>query len=55
MVGPALAAALAAAASAPAAAEVLDAVYRGTLMCDKLPFAKAKTREAIAVTIAGGA
>ena len=54
MIG-ALAAALMAAASAPAKAEVLDAVYRGTLVCEKLPFAKAKTREAIEVTIAGGA
>jgi hypothetical protein len=38
----------------PAAAEVLDAVYRGTLVCDRLPFTDAKMREAIAVTIAGG-
>ena len=29
-----------AAMSAPAAAEVLDAVYRGTLVCDKLPFTR---------------
>ena len=36
-------------------AEVLDAVYRGTLICDKLPFAEAKMREAIEVTIAGEA
>jgi hypothetical protein len=54
MIG-ALAAALLAAVGAPAAAEVLDAVYRGTLVCDKLPFMRAKTREAIDVTIAGGA
>ena len=40
--------------AAPAAAEVLDAVYRGTLVCDKLPFTNVKMREAIEVTIAGG-
>src|ERR1700712_5489527 len=39
----------------PAAAEVLDAIYRGTMVCDKLPFTSAKMREAIEVTIAGGA
>ena len=38
----------------PATAEVLDADYRGTLVCDKLPFTEAKMREAIAVTIKGG-
>ena len=37
----------------PAAAEVLNAVYRGTLVCDKLPFTDTKMREAIVVTIAG--
>ena len=31
-----------------------DAVYRGTLVCDKLPFSAGKGREAIEVTIAGG-
>jgi hypothetical protein len=41
--------------SAPAAAEVLDAVYRGTLVCEKLPFTKMQMREAIDVTISGGA
>ena len=41
--------------SAPAAAEVLDAVYRGTLVCDKLPFTRVQMREAIDVTISGGA
>lgn len=46
---------LVAAVAMPATAEVLDAVYRGTLVCDKLPFTEAKMREAIAVTIAGGA
>jgi hypothetical protein len=49
-------AALVAAAGAvatPAAAEVLDATYRGTLVCDKLPFTNVGLREAIEVTIAG--
>jgi hypothetical protein len=50
-----LAAAMIAVMSAPAAAEVLDAVYRGTLVCDTMPFTKGKMREAIAVTIADGA
>jgi hypothetical protein len=50
-----LAAMMIAAMSAPATAEVLDAEYRGTLVCDKMPFTDAKMREAIAVTIAGGA
>ena len=50
-----LAAGLIAMMSTPAAAEVLDAVYRGTLMCDKLPFTHTSMREAIEVTIAGGA
>jgi hypothetical protein len=39
----------------PAAAQVLDAAYRGTLMCDKLPFTENRMREAINVTISGGA
>jgi hypothetical protein len=38
----------------PARAAVLDATYRGTMVCDKLPFSKAKHREAITVTIADG-
>ena len=50
-----LVAAMIAAMSAPAAAEVLDAVYRGTLVCDKLPFTRMQMREAIDVTISGGA
>jgi len=50
-----LAAAMMAAIATPAAAEVLDAVYRGTLVCDKLPFNSARMREAIEVTITGGA
>ena len=49
-----LVAATIAAMSAPAAAEVLDAVYRGTLVCDKLPFTRMQMREAIDVTILGG-
>ena len=50
-----LAAAMIAAMSAPAAAEVLDAVYRGTMVCDRMPFTDGRMREAIAVTIEGGA
>ena len=50
-----LVAATIAAMSAPAAAEVLDAVYRGTMVCDKLPFTRMQMREAIDVTISGGA
>ena len=42
-------------ASAPAWAQVRDATYRGTIVCDKLPFSAGKSREAIEVTIAGGA
>jgi hypothetical protein len=49
-----VAAALLGVSAAPATAVVLDAVYRGTLVCDKLPFTEAKMREAIEVTIAGG-
>lgn len=41
-------------AAMPAAAQVRDAVYRGTLVCDKLPFSVGKGREAMEVTIAGG-
>ena len=48
-----LAATMIAAMSAPAAAEVLDAVYRGTLVCDKLPFFETAAREAIEVKIKG--
>jgi hypothetical protein len=50
-----LAAAMMAAMGKPVAAEVLDATYRGTMVCDKLPFASDKMREAIEVTITGGA
>jgi hypothetical protein len=43
-----------AAMATPAAAEVLDAVYRGTMLCETLPFIKTNRREAIDVTIADG-
>jgi hypothetical protein len=46
--------ALIAMAGGPAAAEVRDAVYRGTMVCDKLPFTHTKMREAIDVTISDG-
>jgi hypothetical protein len=49
------AAAMVAFVSAPASAQVRDAVYRGTLICDKLPFIEHKMREAISVTISRGA
>jgi hypothetical protein len=49
-----LAGAAIATAAMPATAQVRDAVYRGTLVCDKLPFSAGKGREAIEVTIAGG-
>jgi hypothetical protein len=42
-------------AGTPASAQVRDAVYRGTMICDKLPFTVGNDREAIAVTIAKGA
>jgi hypothetical protein len=50
-----LAAAMMAAMGTPVAAEVLDATYRGTMVCDKLPVTSQQTREAIEVTISGGA
>ena len=49
-----LAAAMIVTAGTPAAAEVLDAVYRGTLVCENLPFTKTTMREAIEVTIVSG-
>ena len=49
-----LAAAMMAAMGKPVAAEVLDATYRGTMVCDKLPFTGQQMREAIEVTISGG-
>jgi len=51
----ALAAAMMAVVATPAAAQVLDADYRGTLVCDKLPFTETRLRGAIDVTIVGGA
>ena len=54
-VGPAsLAAAILIAMGTQAGAQVLDATYRGTMVCDKLPFTSGKMREAIEVTISGG-
>jgi hypothetical protein len=50
-----LAAAMMTAMGTPVAAEVLDATYRGTMVCDKLPFTSDKMREAIEVTITAGA
>ena len=50
----AAAAAMMATMAMPAAAQVLDATYRGTMVCDKLPFASQPAREAIEVTISGG-
>lgn len=47
--------ALIAIANSPASAQVRDATYRGTMVCDKLPFSAGKSREAIEVTITGGA
>jgi hypothetical protein len=40
--------------SSGVSAEVVDATYRGTLVCDKTPFTQDKMREAIEVTIARG-
>jgi hypothetical protein len=37
----------------PAAAQVRDAVYRGTLICTPLPFLKGHLRAAITVTVKG--
>ena len=48
-----LAAAMVMAVSTPVAGQVLDATYRGTMVCDKLPFTSDKMREAIEVTISG--
>ena len=50
-----LAAAMMTAMGGPVAAQVLDATYRGTMVCDKLPMISQQTREAIEVTISGGA
>jgi len=45
---------VAASVAPPAAAQVLDTVYRGTMICGDLPFGTGKNREAIEVTIMGG-
>ena len=50
-----LAAAMMTAMGTPVAAEVLDATYRGTMVCEKLPFTSGQMREAIEVTISGSA
>ena len=50
-----LAAVFVAVVSTPVSAQVRDAVYRGTMVCDKLPFSAGKGREAIEVTITAGA
>jgi len=50
-----LAAAMLAVTGGPASAQVLDATYRGTMVCDKVPSISQQTREAIEVTISGGA
>jgi hypothetical protein len=42
-------------AATPASAQVRDPVYRGTMVCDKLPFSAGNIREAIEVTISKGA
>jgi hypothetical protein len=49
-----LAAAMITAMGTPVAAEVLDTIYRGTMVCDKLPFTSDQMRQAIEVTIVGG-
>jgi hypothetical protein len=54
LIGLVVAAALAALTTS-ATAQVRDAVYRGTLVCDKLPFSAGRDREAIEVTISGNA
>ena len=50
-----VAAAMVMAVSTPAVGQVLDATYRGTMVCDKLSFTSDKMREAIEVVITGGA
>lgn len=42
-------------AGTPVSAQVRDAVYRGTMVCDKFPFTVGNGREAVEVTIVGGA
>ncbi len=50
-----LAVAMMTAMGTPVAAQVLDATYRGTMVCDRLPFTSDQMREAVEVTISGGA
>jgi hypothetical protein len=50
-----LAAAMMTAMGTPVAAQVLDATYLGTMVCDRLPFTGERMREAIEITISGGA
>lgn len=50
-----LAAAMMMAMATPVAGQVLDATYRGTMVCDKLPFTSGQMREAIEVTVSGSA
>src|SRR5690242_16052270 len=50
-----LAAAMMMATGTPVAGQVLDATYRGTMVCEKLPFTSGQMREAIEVTISGDA
>jgi hypothetical protein len=50
-----LAAAMMAATGTPVAGQVLDATYRGTMVCEKLPFTSGQMREAIEVTVSGNA
>jgi len=40
-------------AGTPVSAQVRDAVYRGTMVCEKLPFTVGNAREAIEVIISG--
>jgi hypothetical protein len=39
--------------SVPATAQIRDAVYRGTLVCTKLPFFETASREAFDITVDG--
>ncbi len=39
--------------SLPASAQIRDAVYRGTLVCAKLPFFETASREAFDITVMG--
>lgn len=50
----ALAAMVVAMAHTPGSAQVRDAIYRGTMVCDKLPFTVGNGREAIEVAVSAG-